>query len=153
MTRRAAHGYGWPDVATEVLTRRWCDVCLSGEGGLRVEAEAATVAVNGFGRELDLCQPCRDRYLAPVIELLTEYGHEPERPHRPRAPKISRREPGDFRCPLCSKDFGNNREALNNHLKNVHELSASARVRHMPPARHGTGGIKVCPECGKEVGG
>jgi hypothetical protein len=137
-------------MATEIVTRHWCDVCLATRGE-KVEANnPVTVALDAMVREVDLCEPCGEIYLTRLIELM-QYGAEPEKPHRPRAPEL--REPtrraDAMKCGVCGGSYAD-RKSLRAHLRNVHQLTGLAAQRYLPDSARAR--PVACPECGNEYG-
>ena len=137
-------------MATELVIKSWCDVCLS--VGTNTPGETLNVptigAVAAF--DVEVC-PRHAKPLAEAVAALAEHGRKPGtgvpktpavKPHKGRADD----KPGRFACPTC-KAAGNVREArslgaLRLHLREGHGQSLAdvglAKTR------------ATCPECGSK---
>lgn len=60
-------------MVSEIVTRRWCDVCMA-ELGKRAEAESFNVAINAAAGNIDLCAEHVASAVTPLLEALARHG-------------------------------------------------------------------------------
>lgn len=126
-------------MATELITRTWCDACLS-ELDQRTDAtHSEAVALGNARRTLDLCESHFDTLLAPVVDALKRYGNPVEPSKASTAPTLPPSKAGGAQCPRCP--FTGPRSNLRAHLKKTHGMTAGEASRAM-------GGTVPCPEAG-----
>lgn len=135
-------------MAQEIVIKVWCDVCA--QDLMRVEGDPVIVAFEQQeARRLDLCEPHRAEYVAPLLTLYASESSSPVEPPGSRAvvsekPRTRTSEPGKpkrlrtgiYPCLLCDK-----------------ALSADSSIRSHYDVKHG---IRLdrdlmgheCPLCG-----
>lgn len=62
-------------MALEVVTHRWCDVCLQNEDEeVHEPGTEVVVQINALkARKMDLCDRCRKEWIDPLIELIRDF--------------------------------------------------------------------------------
>lgn len=124
-------------MATELVIKSWCDVCL--EAGRNRAGETLSVNVTGTPAfDVEVCTqhgaPLRD-----ALAVLAALGRAPGKTVRPDATGPSKGDVGPSTCPECGHGL-NTRPALRAHLRKQHDKSL-ADVG-LAPARY------TCEECG-----
>jgi hypothetical protein len=161
-------------MATEVVTRTWCDWHLmekdQHEPGATWTIQVAEPGAKPQHRTIDLCEPCSDTWLAPMLDVLkhsraVKPGQQPAAPKKTPAPTPPgvpagrelagpaprpEPEPGMLACPLC--DFvteehrdtdtrpSQGRVRLGGHGRRAHDTTLGALLGDPEPF--------TCPECG-----
>jgi len=81
----------------------WCD--LDHDGRDKVPGEPYVCEVNGLRRDIDLCPEHATTLTGYLLDMLTKYGREPDRPaKRKRSRRAVPVEVG-FSCPECGQAF------------------------------------------------
>jgi uncharacterized C2H2 Zn-finger protein len=131
-------------MATELVIKSWCDVCL--EGGDNTPGETLTIAAGAVPAfDIELC-PRHAKPLAEAVAALAPFGRGVGK-GVPRVPNAQRargdQSPNAQACPVCTNPFRTT-AALRSHLRREHGQSL-ADVGIEPATHH-------CPECGSAFG-
>lgn len=138
-------------MATELVIKSWCDVCLA--AGENTPGETLTIAagvVPAF--DVEVC-PRHAKPLAEAVAVLAPLGRAPGKTVQPGARRPSRAAPGAATgkpdqkagtggtCPECQDGKAyRNRAALRTHVRNAHDKGLADIG--LAEARF------TCPECG-----
>lgn len=134
----------------EVIVQRWCDRCEARGDHTPAETTPPILVVgnNRTVKTLELCPACRAEVLEPLVELLAEYGAEPDRPAMPvkgtakakaavnpaaYMPAAEQPPENQATCPICRNVFV--RAYLTGHLRGQHGAAVEQPTR--------------CPDCGE----
>lgn len=131
-------------MATELVIKSWCDVCL--EGGDNTPGETLTIAAGAVAPfDIELC-PRHAKPLAEAVTALAPFGRAVGK-GVPKVPNTERPRPDQVKdpqtCPACGRGY-NSLAALRSHLRREHEKSL-ADVG-LEPSTH------KCPECQSAFG-
>lgn len=111
----------------EVQVNVWCDACIA--EGRRSEAREVTLTIAGAKpRTLDVCAEHEASLIAPLVALLSEYGHAPDGSEPDAPPKTAQAD-----CPVCGHKVS--AAHLPKHIYTLH-------LQVKPPTH------RRCPECG-----
>jgi predicted RNA-binding Zn-ribbon protein involved in translation (DUF1610 family) len=119
-------------MATELITKVWCDIHLT-EKDEHVEGRPRTWE----GWQLDLCEECAQP-IELAFGLFQQYGHK-GKARAPRA-KLSVQPGEPYICPQCGW-VGANRQSLLSHGRRTHQMNAAELLGLPSPY--------ICPDCGK----